>query len=191
MKKTKMEDELRALSNILDLHGVDMNTPLLTPGGFPRADIDVPQIRTTRARIIHLRNDYKNLMVLVEKRVHEHFANIEDSDNENTGETAKTSSTQDSILGVPPTPFAKVNSVMENSPAAQAGLRVGDLIRTFGYVNLSNHDSLRKVGECVQGNEGQTISVNVSRSGEEIELRLIPQRNWGGRGTLGCHILPI
>lgn len=43
MKKTKMEDELRALSNILDLHGVDMNTPLLTPGGFPRADIDVPQ----------------------------------------------------------------------------------------------------------------------------------------------------
>lgn len=106
-------------------------------------------------------------MVLVEKRVHEHFANIEDSDNENTGETAKTSSTQDSILGVPPTPFAKVNSVMENSPAAQAGLRVGDLIRTFGYVNLSNHDSLRKVGECVQGNEGVSGSIPHARNSND------------------------
>jgi len=28
-------------------HGVDMNTSLLTPDGFPRADIDVAQSRPT------------------------------------------------------------------------------------------------------------------------------------------------
>ena len=59
-KKVDMEEELKALSGVLDSvwsstfsfvlqmlisvqHGVDMNTSLLTPDGFPRADIDVAQ----------------------------------------------------------------------------------------------------------------------------------------------------
>jgi len=33
-------------------------------------------------------------------------------------------------------------------------LKAGDEIRVFGYVNKSNHDNLKKVAECVQGNEG-------------------------------------
>lgn len=42
-KKENMEEELKALSSVLDSHGVDMNTSLLTPDGFPRADLDVAQ----------------------------------------------------------------------------------------------------------------------------------------------------
>lgn len=60
-KKANMEAELRALGGVLDSvsakecdrsgrkeliapqHGVDMNTPLLTRDGYPRADIDVAQ----------------------------------------------------------------------------------------------------------------------------------------------------
>ena len=58
-KKGNLESELRALSSVLDSvctmsfvssvmlilfqHGVDMNTRLTTPDGFPRADLDVAQ----------------------------------------------------------------------------------------------------------------------------------------------------
>ncbi len=61
-KKANTEAELKALGGVLDSvrlvvrylppplqltrgdqHGVDMNTSLLTPDGFPRADIDVAQ----------------------------------------------------------------------------------------------------------------------------------------------------
>lgn len=195
-KKDNVEAELKALGSVLDSHGVDMNTNLLTHDGFPRADIDVAQIRTTRSRIIHLRNDYKDLMNVIEKRLHEHFANLADDDDP----VAMTEAASSSMLAdhVPETldqPFAKVNSVVENSPAETAGLKAGDLIRNFGYVNHANHDNLRKVAECVQGNEDQNILVKVSRRAEgqtqELRLTLVPRRNWGGRGLLGCHVLPL
>jgi len=146
-----------------------MNTPLLTRDGFPRADIDVAQskslyvtsscspltgtVRTTRARIIYLRNDYKELMGIIEKHLHEHFASLEEG-AEGPAASFETSELRDSIPETLDQPFAKVNSVVENSPAETAGLRSGDLIRNFGYVNRGNHDNLRKVAECVQGNEG-------------------------------------
>ncbi|KAL2124566.1 hypothetical protein VTJ04DRAFT_931 [Mycothermus thermophilus] len=210
-KKDQIEGELRALGRILDSHGVDMNTSLLTPDGFPRADIDVVTIRTTRSRIIHLRNDWKELMNVIEKRLHEHFATVESDESDNEEETKKetTASAEAARVEVDLTllprdpvpetldqPFAKVNTVADNSPAAAAGLKPGDLIRNFGYVNFQNHDNLRKVGECVQGNEGQTIIVKISRIGtgprpQELRLNLVPRRDWGGRGMLGCHILPI
>ncbi|CCC06454.1 hypothetical protein SMACR_04845 [Sordaria macrospora] len=196
-KKDAIEGELKALGGVLDSHGVDMNTNLLTPDGFPRSDLDVAQIRTTRSRIIHLRNDYKELMNLIEKRLHEHFASIKDDDEESAPiPTDQSAPLPDSVPEVLEQPFAKVNSVVDNSPAATAGLKAGDLIRSFGYVNLSNHDNLRKVAECVQGNEGQNILVKVSRSTagtrtQELRLTLTPRRDWGGRGMLGCHIFPL
>jgi len=52
------------------------------------------------------------------------------------------------------TPFAKVNSVAEGSPAFTAGLKAGDSIRSFGEVNWMNHENLKKVAEVVQRNEG-------------------------------------
>ena len=43
MKKKDIEAEFKALSSVLESHGVDMNTPLMTPDGFPRADLDIAQ----------------------------------------------------------------------------------------------------------------------------------------------------
>jgi len=196
-KKDIVEGELKALGGVLDSHGVDMNTSLLTPDGFPRADIDVAQIRTTRARIIHLRNDWKDLMALIEKRLHEHFASVQDDDDEPAAPISSDASVpRDSIPETLDQPFAKINTVADNSPAASAGLKPDDRIRNFGYVNHENHDGLKKVAECVQGNEGQNILVKVSRSSgdsrpQELRLTLTPRRDWGGRGMLGCHILPL
>lgn len=197
-KKDSIEAELSALGSVLESHGFDMNTPLLTPDGFPRADVDVAQIRTTRSRIVYLRNDYKDLMNVIEKYLHEHFASLD-----NTDEDAETSQAQpagqilrDSVPEPLTPPFAKVNSVVDGSPAALAGLKAGDFISVFGYANHENHDGLKKVGECVQANEGRTILVKVARNNgtgqlQEVRLNLTPRRDWGGRGLLGCHILPL
>jgi 26S proteasome non-ATPase regulatory subunit 9 len=180
-------------------------------------------VRTTRARIIYLRNDYKELMGVIEKHLHDHFASLED-DADVPAPTFDASQLRDSVPEQLDQPFAKVNSVVDNSPAETAGLRAGDLIRNFGYVNRNNHDNLRKVAECVQGNEGvsffsfrqrplkdssgpsascrqltnsqQNILVKISRNvaggqTQELRLTLVPRRDWGGRGLLGCHILPL
>lgn len=99
-------------------------------------------------------------MALIEKRLHEHFASLEDNDDDDTAAEAAAATSADAAIprdSVPETldaPFAKVNTVVDNSPAAAAGLKPGDMIRNFGYVNLENNDGLKKVAECVQGNEG-------------------------------------
>ncbi|TVY45119.1 26S proteasome non-ATPase regulatory subunit [Lachnellula occidentalis] len=213
-KKDNIEAEIRALGSVLASHGVDMNTRLITPDGFPRADIDVAQsrirlpalkVRTTRSRIIYLKNDYKALMNVIEKHIHEHFARqtelaaTEATTNGSTPMDLDTSSSSSSrVQQAAGPPFAKVNSVVDGSPADSAGLKAGDEIRNFGYVSHTNHDGLKRVGECVQGNEGREIIVKVSRpsaSGpaqrQELQLTLTPRRDWGGRGLLGCHILPL
>lgn len=152
-------------------------------------------VRTTRARIIRLKNDYKELMGAMEKYLHEHFASLEEAPAPAANSSAP-SVLPDAEADTPSPPFAKVNTVAAGGPAESAGLKPNDEIRTFGYVNRSNHDGLKKVGECVQGNEGNNIFIRVSRpSGttqrEELRLTLRPRRDWGGRGMLGCHILPI
>lgn len=160
-----------------------MNTRLITPDGFPRADLDVAQskmawilyykllltihqVRTTRSRIIYLRNDHKALMTVIEKHLHEHFARLaenggaEDEPMANSGlpsASIASSSSQPPLPSGPP--FAKVNSVVAGSPAESAGLKAGDEIRNFGYVNHTNHDGLKRVAECVQGNEGVSTLV--------------------------------
>lgn len=179
---------------------------------------DTTPVRTTRARIIYLKNDHKALMSAIEKRLHDHFAKMAENGEADTPMT-NGKSHNDEILSTAPAPqpagpaFAKVNSVVEGSPADSAGLKAGDEIRNFGYVNSTNHEGLRRVGECVQGNEGvcpvsvtrncetnfsqRDVLVKVSRPEngsqrrQELQLTLKPSRNWGGRGLLGCHILPL
>ncbi|KAL1962171.1 hypothetical protein VTN77DRAFT_517 [Rasamsonia byssochlamydoides] len=207
-EKERIEAELSALSSVLTSHGVDMNTPLLTPDGFPRNDIDVAQIRITRARIIHLRNDHKEVMKYLEKGLHAHFEALRQAQSvPSVGDSASASTSQPPIphesptptpqAGMVETPFARVNSVVSGSPADRAGLKAGDTIRSFGGVNWVNHERLTKIGEVVQQNEGRPIVVKVVRENEsgqgttELSLSLVPQRNWGGRGLLGCHLVPL
>ncbi|OXV09889.1 hypothetical protein Egran_02345 [Elaphomyces granulatus] len=208
-QKERIESELSALSGILSSHGVDMNTSLTTPDGFPRNDIDVAQIRTTRVRIIHLRNDHKEVMKHIEKGLHAHFAALQQNANATTSSltdppstlaTARVVTTLPTRTGAIGAPFAKVNSVVNGSPADSAGLKMGDAIRYFGYfgeVNWVNHEHLSWVSEVVQQNEGRPLEVRVVRRKDsgpetmELSLELTPRRNWGGRGLLGCHLVPL
>lgn len=87
-------------------------------------------------------------------------------------------------------PFAKIETVEGLSPAAEAGCAPGDLILAFGSVNQSNHRHLSALAELVQDHAHQRISVVVLRHQERLELDLIPNPDWPGRGALGCHIVP-
>jgi 26S proteasome non-ATPase regulatory subunit 9 len=215
-QKENLEAELTALGSVLDSHGVNMRTGLTTFDGFPRADIDVPQIRTTRARIIRLKNDHKALMARLEEAVHEQFA--AGRAPETTAQSNLNAGSSRSMASVPALPaleppFARVNTVVSGSPAEQAGLKVGDKVTKFGIVNWTNHERLSKVALAVQQNENvsemryikhgmelttpqRMIVVKVLREAEDavsraLELQLTPRQNWGGRGLLGCHLLPL
>ncbi|KAK1064090.1 putative 26S proteasome regulatory subunit [Friedmanniomyces endolithicus] len=201
-KKEDLEAELSALGSVLDSHKVTMTTPLLTPDGFPRADIDVAQIRTTRARIIRLKNDYKSAMSKLEVAVQEQFASGKALDvaqsarsqASTNGPNADSGSSRGTAIEPP---FAKVNTVVPNSPAEEAGLRAGDKITRFGGANWTNHERLSKVAQVVQQNENRLILVKVLRErgpltgSATLELQLTPRRDWGGRGLLGCHLSPL
>ncbi|GAB7329752.1 hypothetical protein MBLNU13_g01479t2 [Cladosporium sp. NU13] len=199
-QKENLEAELSALGSVLESHGVNMNTGLTTLDGFPRADIDVAQIRTTRARIIRLKNDYKDVMAKLEVAVHEHFAAGKSAESLPPVSTAppeaatttgqESPSTQPVSTAIEP-PFARVNTVVENSPADTAGLKAGDKVTRFGYVDWTNHERLGKVAHVVQQNENHTILVKVLRDGQMVRLELTPRRDWGGRGLLGCHLVPV
>lgn len=193
-EKERVEAELSALGSVLDSHGVNMNTSLTTFDGFPRSDIDVTQIRTTRAQIIRLRNDYKDLMARIEVGLHAHHAALAEAAQNNTPAPAAASGSSTAVLEAP---FAKVNSVVPGSPAESAGLQAGDSIMKFGTVDWTNHEKLSKVAEIVSQNEGLPIIVKALRASssggrqEQVQMQLTPRRNWGGRGLLGCHLLPI
>lgn len=45
--------------------------PVVDSDGFPRADIDIPAIRTKRNRLAMLQNDHKALMADIESQLHE------------------------------------------------------------------------------------------------------------------------
>jgi len=151
----------------------------------------------TRARIIHLKNDYKNIMVKLDSALEEQFAQIRADQAAGLGPVlppAPLSIPNRSATGpISPIdlPFAKVDEVITNSPAEAAHLQVADQILRFGSVNASNHESLRRLGEVVAQNEGRELVVSVLRDDQQVQLRLVPRRDWGGRGLLGCHLVPL
>lgn len=133
-----------------------MTTSLTTFDGFPRNDIDVPQIRTTRARIIRLKNDHKAVMAKVESAVHEQFAKgaeVSSSQAASQSDVQSAAGLQISSSSALEPPFARVNTVAPASPAAAAGLQVGDKVTRFGMVNFTNHERLSKIAQVVQQNE--------------------------------------
>jgi 26S proteasome non-ATPase regulatory subunit 9 len=120
-KKDNIEAELDTHFSILKANNVTMQTPLVDPEGFPRADIDIYAVRGARVRIIELRNDLKSVMDAIAKALEGIF------DPALAVPSAQGSSTGGTALK----PFARVEAVAPGSPAAEA---VRTAIYSFAFL---------------------------------------------------------
>lgn len=229
-KRDSIEGELGMLVEVLRSPscgsvGIAGEGDLVDAEGFPRADIDVYDIRKKRHRVAILQTDHKEIMRVLEtelKALHRVLQQIaksggaqqlgnegsafegqrevseEGTSRSNTaaarvnGVNAGTSSDTTESNGstilsqtIQCTPFARVESVAIASPAEAAGLKVGDAIVSFG----GETQTLSNLSAIVQENENCCVAVTVVRGSAQIELSLTP-RTWGGRGLLGCYLVP-
>jgi 26S proteasome non-ATPase regulatory subunit 9 len=114
-------------------------------------------------------------MAAIEKHLHEHFASLQDTNDVQSTPANRATMMGDTLPETLEVPFAKVNGVVAESPAETAGLKAGDEIRNFGYVNKSNHDGLKKVAECVQGNEGVSLGLQPSLTVDSLASTYLPR----------------
>lgn len=186
-KKDEIEEQIKAYYDVLEDQGVGVEGPLVDEEGFPRADINLYQIRTARHNISCLQNDHKQIMAEIEEALHKLHAREKAKRQKDEGESQEEAMEQQVTL---PPPFARVDAVTQGSPACGAGLRVGDEVIEFGSVNTGNFQNLQNIASVVQHSEGKPLRVTVIRDGQKAQMSLTPQR-WSGRGLLGCNIVPI
>ncbi|SPO27354.1 related to 26S proteasome non-ATPase regulatory subunit 9 [Ustilago trichophora] len=169
---------------VLTSNGVNMQTPLIDAQGFPLANKDLMAIRIARQRINVLRNDMKAVRDRVSKL-------LELAINGDTAPqpASRNKTNQDEQLKA----FARVNSVAESSPAQTAGLQQGDQILRFGSVTAESPKGLGALATPGVVVDGTSIQLLVRREAvaQAVALTLLPRADWGGRGLLGCHLLPL
>ncbi|KAJ6585007.1 proteasome 26S subunit [Mycena capillaripes] len=177
LQKENIEAQLQLQGSILASNaGATMDSPLVDADGFPRADIDIYAVRNARIRIIELRNDLAALMndlALALQSVYDPAL-------------APPDSPQSTPNGKP---FAKVEGVSPGSPAAEAGLQRNDLVVKFGSLTQHSFSSSSLAPLVAEVRENRSIPLKVLRSDQIVFLSLTP-KTWGGRGLLGCHIVP-
>ena len=93
-------------------------------------------------------------MARLEKAVHAQFASQPVGTTQSAGASSSSSISRTAEASQQDTPFAKVNSVVANSPAADAGLQAGDKVARFGTATWLNHEKLAKVAQIVSQSEG-------------------------------------
>ncbi|CBQ72760.1 related to 26S proteasome non-ATPase regulatory subunit 9 [Sporisorium reilianum SRZ2] len=174
----QLDADMARHTAVLASNGITMQTPLIDAHGFPLADKDLMAIRTAKQRINVLRNDSK----AVRDRVAQLLQLAINGDAVAQPATPKVQESK---------PFAKVNSVAEASPAQTAGLIQGDLIVKFGSVTADEPKGLAALAAPGVVVDGTSIQLLVDRQGQAVNLTLTPRAGWGGRGLLGCHLLPL
>ncbi|XP_037115326.1 26S proteasome non-ATPase regulatory subunit 9 [Syngnathus acus] len=186
-KKDEIEEQIKAYHDVLEDQGVGLHGPLVDAEGYPRADINLYQIRTARHNISCLQNDHKAIMADIEDALHRLHAHEKAKRLHGQTEALEEAMEQQDVL---PPAFARVDDITQGSPAAIAGLRIGDEVVEFGSVNTGNFQCLNNIASVVQHSEGKPLRVTVVRGGQRAHVSLTPQR-WSGQGLMGCKIVPM
>ncbi|SNX85443.1 related to 26S proteasome non-ATPase regulatory subunit 9 [Melanopsichium pennsylvanicum] len=181
----QLDADISRHMTVLTSNDIDMHTLLVDAQGFPLANKDLMAIRTARQRINILRNDSKAVRERVSKLLELAINGDEVSVTPANSSAARRAAEFKA--------FARVNSVAENSPAKTAGLQAGDEILSFGSVTANEPNGLGALAAPGVVVDGSRIQLLVKRDGaaENVALTLVPRADWGGRGLLGCHLLPL
>lgn len=174
--------------SILASNGVNMQTPLIDAQGFPLANKDLMAIRTAKQRINVLRNDSKALRDRIAKLLELAINGDSLPQSSASGSRSQSKPSEDQSRA-----FAKVNSVADNSPAQSAGLQPDDQIIRFGSITADTSKGLGALAAPGVVVDGASIQLIVRRQGASqlVNLTLVPRAGWGGRGLLGCHLVPL
>lgn len=181
-RKEEIEAQIKANYDVLESQkGIGMSEPLVDCEGYPRADVDLYQVRTARHNIICLQNDHKALMKQVEEALHQLHARDKEKQARDMAEAREEAMSR--LLGSSsptlPQAFARVNSISPGSPASIAGLQVDDEIVEFGSVNTQNFQSLQNVGTVVHHSEG--VSQGATRMPHRPTTEACCSHGSGGR----------
>ena len=170
-ERKEMEEEMSQIISYLNGTGLGLSGGLIDSEGFPIADTEkIIDVRTARNRLAMLTTDCKELT----KKIEEGLLQVHADARSDAGDEESA-------------PFVLIDAVEENSPASEAGLKVGDAFCSIkGKKNLSLND----VAMEIKISENKSIACEVERNGERIEITLTPHR-WSGQGILGCHIVPL
>lgn len=100
------------------------------------------------------------------------------------------------IVGVPqtftPEPGILVPQVMaESSPAAQAGIREGDIIIAAQGKPLGGSETtIRQFIDLIQSSPNQPVPLTVQRGNREINLTVVPEVSPEGKAVIGVQLQP-
>mmetsp|Transcript_15665 Transcript_15665/g.25989 ORF Transcript_15665/g.25989 Transcript_15665/m.25989 type:complete len:204 (+) Transcript_15665:129-740(+) len=184
-RREEIEEEIETLTESLR-SGPGLSGNLIDKDGFPRSDLDIPSVRSSRNRLACLHTDHKQITKQIEQDLLKLHAQTRSSG---------TTSSQPAVISKPSLPpFALIDEVSSDSPATAAGLCVGDAIVSFGPLTRksiieSGSNPLQVVARVVGDFVGKAMPVSVERNGAIVNLELTPKQ-WSGRGLLGCHIVP-
>jgi 26S proteasome non-ATPase regulatory subunit 9 len=190
-KKLEIETEMTELSKVLVQEGnVGMEGNLIDEQGYPRADIDIYQVRLTRQRMNCLNNDYKEVIDQIERLLAVKLSSTASSENDKSQQKSQASHTNEKLK-----PFLQVSNIAPGSPSDKAGFQNKDEIVQFGPF-LAGNATLNEISEHVKTKMGKIILVKVLRTDEDEEqkvakiLKLEPME-WSGQGLVGCKFTPI
>jgi len=190
-KRSGIEAEMNAIIDRLCVpNGPGISGSLLDAEGFPRSDIDVAAVRSSRQRLAILRNDHKDITEKIDQNLQillsgGHLRDSPMPPQRRTDAATSENPTpmdEDAIVRLP---FAVVDEIFDGSPAASDGLQRGDQILKFGSVD-GGENLVSRLAREGQTNQGSAIPVIVMRRGVQVNLNVTP-RPWSGRGLLGCH----
>lgn len=91
--------------------------------------------------------------------------------------------------------FAKIDQVLQDSPAFLGGICDGDHLLSFGAITAENINPFNLIPETLKQHVNKSLTIIVLRDGSErvseyMTLTIYP-KTWSGRGVLGCHFTPI
>lgn len=193
-RKIQIEEEISELHKILEEQGnVGMTGSLIDNEGYPRADIDLYKVKSTRQQINRLQNDFKHLM----EQMEEELVKIHSNKEGNVQVQLTSTNMRNNSQSEKHKPFLKVTQVDFGSPSYEAGFKLSDKIVQFGPFNISNTRNLSEIAEHVKSKVDKIILVSILRSennNENVEnkmiLKLTP-KSWNGQGFLGCKLVNL